>query len=117
MLRSCYSNFYVAIATAASSFATIAIRNALSPLRVPGDTAALPLLLLTSFCNNCYWERFRDASVARLALLTALKLLRSCYCNCYVAIGLLHRVLLKLLLRTRYRYCEYQETPLRCHCY
>ena len=59
LLRNCYCNCYVGIASATSTFATIATTNALSLLRVPVDTATLPLLLLTSFCYNCYSERFR----------------------------------------------------------
>ena len=52
-----------------------------------GDTATLPLLLLTSFDAVATAFVYADASVARFALLTSLKLLRSCYCNCYVAIA------------------------------
>jgi len=87
LLRSCYCNCYVAIATATSSFATIATTYALSHLRVPGDTATLPLLLLTSFAAVATAFAYADASKARVALFNALKLLRSYYCNCYVAIA------------------------------
>ena len=76
-----------AIATPTSSFATIATTNALSILRVPGDTATLQLLLLRSFAAVATVIAYADANVARVALLSALKLLRSCYCNCYVAIA------------------------------
>ena len=57
-------------------------------LRVAGQTATLPLLLLTSFAAVATASAFADPSVVRVALLTALKLLRSCYCNCYVAIAI-----------------------------
>ena len=87
LLRSSYCNCYLAIANATSSFVVIATTNALSLLRVQGDTATLPLLLLTSFATIATANAFADASVARVALLTALKLLRSCCCNCYVAIA------------------------------
>jgi len=85
--RCCDCNCYVAIATSMSSFATIATTNALSPLRVPGDTATQPLLLLTSFAAVAALIAYADASVVRVALLTALKLIFSCYCNCYAAIA------------------------------
>ena len=87
LLRSCYCNCYVAIATATSSFVAIATMIALSLLRVAGDTATLPMLLPTSFAAVATALAYADASVARVSLLTALKLLRSCYCNCYLAIA------------------------------
>ena len=45
--------------------------NALSLLRVPGDTATLKLLLLTSYAADANAMAFADAIVARVALLTA----------------------------------------------
>jgi len=47
-----------------------------------GQTATIPLLLLTSFSIIAGANAFADGSVSRVELLTALKLLRSCYCNC-----------------------------------
>ena len=67
----CDCNCYSAIATATSCFGTIATTNALSILRVPGDTATLQLLLLTSFAAVATVIAYADASVARLAVLTA----------------------------------------------
>ena len=46
--------------------------NGLSLLRVPGDNATLKLLLLTSFAAVATAIAYADASVARVALLTAL---------------------------------------------
>ena len=59
LLRSYYCNCYLAIATTTSSFVAIAATSALLLLREPGQTATLPLLLLTSFCYNCYSVRLR----------------------------------------------------------
>jgi len=72
LLRSCcYCHCYAAIATPSSSFATIATTNALSILRVPEGTAALKLLLLTTFASVATAIAYTDASVARVGLLTA----------------------------------------------
>jgi len=49
----------------------IATTNALSLERVPGQTATLLLLLLTSFAKIATTIAYADASVARLAVLTA----------------------------------------------
>jgi len=49
----------------------IATTNALSVLRVPRDTATLPLLLLTSFAAVATAIAYADAGVARLAVLIA----------------------------------------------
>ena len=49
----------------------IATTNALSLVRAPGQTATLPLLLLTSFAAVATAIAYADASVARVALLTA----------------------------------------------
>jgi len=49
----------------------IATTNALSVLRLPTDTATLPLLLLTSFVAVATAVAYADASVARLAVLIA----------------------------------------------
>ena len=49
----------------------IATTNALSLVRVRGQTAALPLLLLTSFATIATAIAYADASVAHLAVLTA----------------------------------------------
>ena len=49
----------------------IATTNAFSLVRVPGQTATLPLLLLTSFATIATATAFADASVVRVALLTA----------------------------------------------
>ena len=84
--RCCYCNCYAAIASPTSSFATIATTNALSILRVPGDTATLKLLLLTSFAAVATAFAYADASVARVALLAAFKRIYICYCNCCAAI-------------------------------
>ena len=48
-----------------------ATSNALSLVRVPGQTATLPLLLLTSFATIATAIAYADATVARLAVLTA----------------------------------------------
>ena len=66
LLRGCYCNCSVAITTATSSFAKIATTNALSLLRVPGDTATLPLLLLPSFAAVATAFAYADANVAAL---------------------------------------------------
>ena len=50
---------------------SVATTNALSLLRVPGDTATLPLLPLTSFAAVATAIAYADASVARVGLLTA----------------------------------------------
>ena len=68
--RCCYCNCYAAIATPTSSFTTNFATNALSPLRVQGDTATLKLLLLTSFAAVATAIAYADASVARVAVLT-----------------------------------------------
>jgi len=65
--RSCHCNCYAVIATPTSSFDTVA----LSLVRVPGQTATLPLLLLTSFATIASAIPYGDASVARVAVLTA----------------------------------------------
>ena len=49
----------------------LATTYALSLVRVPGQTASLPLLLLTSFDTIATAFPNADASVARVALLTA----------------------------------------------
>ena len=49
----------------------IATTNALSLVRVPGQTATLPLLLLTNFATIATAIAYGDASVARVAVLTA----------------------------------------------
>jgi len=49
----------------------IATTNALSLVRVPGKTATLPRLLLTSFATIANAIAYADASVARVAVLTA----------------------------------------------
>ena len=79
-------NCYAAIAAPTSNFATIASTNALSILRVPGDTATLKLrklLLLTSFAAVTTAIAYADASVARVALLTVIidiaRTRRHCY--------------------------------------
>ena len=48
----------------------IATTNALSLGRLPGQTGALPLLLLTSFATITTANASADATVARGALLT-----------------------------------------------
>ena len=49
----------------------IATANALSLVRVPGQSATLPLLLLTFFATIATAIAYAVASVARVALLTA----------------------------------------------
>ena len=49
----------------------IATTNVLSLVRVPGDTATLKLLLLTSFATIAIAIAYADARVARFAVLTA----------------------------------------------
>ena len=49
----------------------IATRNALSVVRVPGQTATLPLLLQTRFAVIAITIAYADASVVRVAVLTA----------------------------------------------
>ena len=49
----------------------IANTNALSLVCVPGQTATLPLLLLTSFAAVATAIAYDDASVVRVKLLTA----------------------------------------------
>ena len=66
LICSCYCNCYAAIGTLTSSFLAIATTNALLLLRVPGQTATLPLLLLTSFASVATAFAFADASVARV---------------------------------------------------
>ena len=44
-------------------------------------------MLLSSFATIAAPNAFADGIVARVALLTALKLLRSCYCNCYAGVA------------------------------
>ena len=73
------------IATPTSSFATITTTNALSLLRVPGRTATLPLLLLTSFAAAATAIAYADANVARVALLTVFNVTCCCYRNRYDA--------------------------------
>ena len=48
----------------------IATTNALALVRVPGQTATLPMLLLTSFVTITTANASADATVARRALLT-----------------------------------------------
>ena len=48
----------------------IATTNALSRVRVPGETATLPLLLLTSFATITTANASADATVARGTFLT-----------------------------------------------
>ena len=50
---------------------TIANTNALSLVRVPGHTATLPLLLLTSFAKIATAVAYADDSVAHVTLLRA----------------------------------------------
>ena len=76
----------------------------LSLLRVPGDTARLKLLLLTSFAAVATAIAYADPSVVRVALLTVFKLICCCYRNCYDA---------NCYYEPGYRYCAYQETLLR----
>jgi len=70
--RWCDCNCYAAIAIPTSSFATNATTNALSILRVEGDTSTLKLLLLTNSDAVATAIAFADDSVARVALLTVL---------------------------------------------
>ena len=49
----------------------IANTNALSPVRVPLQTATLPVLFLTSFATIATAIAYAHASVAYLAVLTA----------------------------------------------
>jgi len=49
----------------------IANTNSLSLVRVPGETATPPLILLTSFATIAIAIAYADASVARVAVLTA----------------------------------------------
>jgi len=67
----CYLNCYAAIATLTSSFATVDTTNALSLARVPGQTATLPLQLQASFATIATAIAYADASVARVAVFTA----------------------------------------------
>ena len=48
----------------------IVTTNSLSLVRVPGQTATLPLLLLTSFATIATAIAYADASVGRIAVLT-----------------------------------------------
>ena len=75
LCRCCYCDCYAAIASPTSSFAIIATTNALSILRVAGDTATLKLLLLTSFAAVATASAYADASVARVALLRVFKVI------------------------------------------
>jgi len=59
----------------------------LSLLRVPGDTATLNLLLLTSFAAAATAIAYADASVGRVALLQLLNVICCCDCNCFAAIA------------------------------
>ena len=68
-----------------TSFATIATAIALSILRVEGDTAPLKPLLLTSFAIIATAIAYADASVVLVALLTVFKATCCCYRNCYDA--------------------------------
>ena len=77
----------------------------------------MPLLLLTSFAAVATAYAYADASVARVPLLTALKLLRSAIATVMLPLLLLHRVLLQLLLRTRCCYYACQDKLLPCHWY
>ena len=56
----------------------VAATNALSLLRLPGDTATLKLLLLTTFAAVATAIAYANASVARVALVTVFKV--TCYC-------------------------------------
>ena len=115
----------------ATAMMPIATTNALSILRVPGQTATLQLLLLTSFATIATAMAYGDARCCSRCSI------HSCHCayvvtafpestNCYAGAAtatamlllLLRRlVLLQLLLRSRFRYCAYQETLLCCHDY
>jgi len=94
-----------------------ATTNALSLLRVAGDTATLKLLLLTIFAAAATVIAYADASVARVALLTVFKVICSCYDNCYDAYCYYERV---LAIARRGRHC-YAETATAnefcCSCY
>ena len=96
----------------------IATTNALSLVSLPGQTATLPLLLLTSFATIATAIAYADASVANCSIdrghcayvATAYSQSVNCYAAGATATAMLllllrHRVLLQLLLRTRYRYC------------
>ena len=93
----CDCNCYAAIATPTSSFPTVATTNALSLIRVPGQTATLPLLLLTSFATIATAIAYADATVASVAVLTTgivrmlqlhiQKVIRCCDYNCYAAVA------------------------------
>ena len=94
---------------------------------MPRQTATLPRLLLTSFATIATAIAYADASVARVELLRAvivrmllLHIKKSVNCcpdaptaTAMLPLLLRYRVLPQLLLRTRYRYCAYQETLLR----
>ena len=61
-------------------------------MRVPGDSATLKLLLLTSFAAAATVIAYADASVTRIALLTVFNVFNvicccDCDCTCYAAIA------------------------------
>ena len=87
MRRCCYCNCYAAIASPTSSFGTIAATNAISLLRVPGDTATRKLLLLTRFAATATAIAYAYAIVAGVALLTVFKVICCSDGNCYAAIA------------------------------
>ena len=62
-----------------------ATTNALSLVRVPGQSATLTLLLLTSFATDATAMAYADASMGRVALLTVFTATSYCYRNCYDA--------------------------------
>ena len=64
----------------------IAATNALSLLRLPGDTVTQKLLLLTSSAAVATTITYADASVASVALVIVLKVICCCYRNCDYAI-------------------------------
>ena len=79
----------------------IANTNALSVVRVPGQTATLPLLLVTSFAAVATAIAYANASVARIALVTVFKVTCCCYRNCYDANCYYERVI-AIALTTRH---------------
>ena len=63
------TNCYAATVTS-TEFCNNYYNERVIALRVPGDTATLPLLLLTSFATIATAIAYADASVARVAVLT-----------------------------------------------
>jgi len=74
----------------------IATANALSLVRVPGQSATLPLLLLTFFATIATAIAYADARVARVALLTAV-IVRMLQLHFQTARAATHMLLLQLL--------------------